>query len=71
MTMDTDILQIVLVVTILGFLWKIHCDLQDLREEFGREFADLRQRMVGLESRLVRVEGLLKGLVDRSPEPQS
>lgn len=89
--MDTTTIQIisfqmVALVAILGFLWRLHHDLHndmaDLRKEVGQDMADLRQdvsrdttdlreRMATLESRMAKVEGLLEGLVGHPPEPQT
>ena len=69
--MDAITIQIVSVVAILGFLWKLHHevsdlhkDMADLRKDVGNDIADLRERMA-------RMEGLLEGFVGRAPEPQS
>ena len=58
--MDAITIQIVSVVAILGFLWKLHHEVVNLH----KDNADLRERMA-------RVEGLLEGFVGRPPEPQS
>lgn len=60
MMMDAGMIQIVLVVTILGFLWVLHRDVRNLREDIA-----------GLRERMTRVEGLLEGFVGRLPESQS
>ena len=69
--MDAITIQIVSVVAILGFLWKLHHevgnlhkDMADLRKEVGKDVADLRERMA-------RMEGLLEGFVGRPQELQS
>lgn len=58
--MDAITIQIVSVVAILGFLWKLHHEVVNLH----KDNADLRERMA-------RVEGLLEGFVGRPPEPQT
>ena len=76
--MDAITIQIISAVAILGFMWKLHQEVSDLhkdnaalhkgmanlRQEFGRDIADLRERMA-------RMEGLLKGFVARPQESQS
>ena len=76
--MDAITIQIVLAVAILGFMWKLHQEVSDLHkdnatlhkgmanlsQEFGRDIADLRERMA-------RMEGLLEGFVGRPQELQS
>ena len=75
--MDAITIQIVSAVAILGFMWKLHQEVSDLhkdnaalhkgmanlRQEFGRDIADLRERMA-------RMEGLLEGFVGRPQESQ-
>ena len=75
--MDAITIQIVSAVAILGFMWKLHQEVSDLhkdnaalhkgmadlRQEFGRDTADLRERMA-------RMEGLLEGFVGRPQESQ-
>ena len=79
--MDTTI-QIISVVAILGFLWKLHHevsnlhkDMADLRQEVGRDMMGLRQDfgrdIADLRERMARVEGLLEGFVGRPQESQS
>ena len=76
--MDAITIQIVSVVAILGFLWKLHHEVSnlhkdnaDLRKDVGKDIADVRKGMADLRERMARVEGLLEGFVGRSPEPQS
>ena len=57
-------IQIVLVVTILGFLWVLRRDVRNLRKGIREDIAGLRERMT-------RVESLLEGFVGRLPESQS
>ena len=59
-TIQIFLFQVVALVAILGFLWKLHHEVVNLRK--GN--ADLRECMA-------RVEGLLEGLIGRSPEPQT
>lgn len=75
--MDAITIQIVSAIAILGFMWKLHQEVSDLhkdnaalhkgmanlRQEFGRDIADLRERMA-------RMEGLLEGFVARPQESQ-
>ena len=75
--MDAITIQIVSAVAILGFMWKLHQEVSNLhkdnaalhkgmanlRQEFGRDIADLRERMA-------RMEGLLEGFVGRPQESQ-
>ena len=75
--MDAITIQIISAVAILGFMWKLHQEVSDLhkdnaalhkgmanlRQEFGRDIADLRERMA-------RMEGLLEGFVGRPQESQ-
>lgn len=52
--------QMAALVAILGFLWKLHHEVINLH----KDNADLRERMA-------KMEGLLKGFIGRSPEPQT
>ena len=75
--MDAMTIQIALAIAILGFMWKLHQEVSDLHkdnaalhkgmanlhQEFGRDIADLRERMA-------RMEGLLEGFVGRPQESQ-
>ena len=62
--MNEITIHIVSVVAILGFLWGLHHEIASLRKEFGRDIADLRERMA-------RVEGLLEGFVSRPRESKA
>ena len=55
MTMSAGIFQIVAMMTILGFLWVLRCDLRNLREEVRMGFAGLREGMAKVESLLIRM----------------
>lgn len=57
-------IQIVLAMTVLVFLWVIHRDVSSLRK-------GIREDIAGLRGRMTRVEGLLEGFVGRPPESQS
>ena len=70
MMMNAGILQIVSVVAILGFLWTLHRDVSNLRKEVGQDISEVRKDVADLRERMARVEGLLEGLVGRTPEPQ-
>lgn len=63
--MDTITVQIVsfqmaALAAIFGFLWKLHHEVINLH----KDNADLRERMA-------KMEGLLKGFIGRSLEPQT
>ena len=62
--MHVIIIQIVSVVAVIGFLWSLHREIGNLRQEVGNDIADLRERMA-------RMEGLLEGFVARPQEPQA
>ena len=59
--------QMVALVAILGFFWKLHHEVVNLH----KDNADLRERMARVESRMARVEGLLEGFVGRPQEAPS
>ncbi len=79
--MDAITIQIVSVVAILGFLWKLHHEVSnlhkdnaDLRKEVAKDMAAMRQEFgrdtADLRERMARVEGLLEGFVGRPQESQ-
>ena len=61
MNVSIELIAIIaLWVTTMGFLWSLHRDVSNLH----KDNADLRERMA-------KMEGLLKGFIGRSPEPQT
>ena len=76
MMMDTGIFQIVVMVTILGFLWTLHrdvssfrkevgMDMADLRQEFGKDISEVRKDMAGLRERMATVESRMEAMDSR------